>query len=335
MKPLTAEAIETPSAPLSAEMLLAIETEAGSVLESPRSWRRIVIGLVRNPSSLLGLVLIVFYVVVALAAPALAPCPLEDPVLSRRCKTDSYQIPRYGYFREPSPPSDVHPFGTTSDQYDIYYGVIWGTRTAFRVGLVITAMALLIGLTVGSIAGYYGGWIDESLMRIVEIFQAFPYLLAAITLAAILGRGVVPTMIALTVFGWTGYARLVRSDILSVKQREYVQAARSLGASDARIILRHVLPNSIFPVLVLASLEIGTAVLSFAALSFFGLGVPDGFADWGQMISNSRNKIFNLDEYWYIVVFPGMAIVFFSLAWNLIGDTFRDLLDPRLVAGKQ
>jgi peptide/nickel transport system permease protein len=138
-------------------------------------------------------------------------------------------------------------------------------------------------------------------------------------------------MMALIVFGWTGYARLVRSDILSVKQREYVLAARGLGANDVRIITRHVLPNSIYPVLVVASLDIGTMVLTFAALSFFGLGVPDGYADWGQMIASARNRIPTLDQDWFIVVFPGLAIVFFSLAWNLIGDTFRDLLDPRIV----
>jgi peptide/nickel transport system permease protein len=138
-------------------------------------------------------------------------------------------------------------------------------------------------------------------------------------------------MMALIVFGWMPFARLIRSDILSLREREYIWAARSVGASDLRIVSRHIVPNAIFPVLVLASLDIGTIVISFAALSFLGVGVPDGYADWGQMLSNSRNYLNrDLAEYWYLVVFPGAAIVLFSLAWNLIGDTVRDVLDPRL-----
>lgn len=313
---------------------------AGAQAESRRSFRRVLRGLLSNPSSLLGSILLVFFALVALMAPILAPCPVdEDPRQRRYCGLDPYYVPKYGFSTQPEPPSSEHFFGTTTDQYDIYYGVIWGTRTAFKVGIVITFFALMIGLTVGSISAYYGGWVDEGLMRVVEVFQAFPFLLAAITLATVLGanprfgQGTGPAMAALVVFGWMGYARLVRADILSVKQRDYVWAAKSLGASDFRIITKHVLPNSIYPVLVVASLNIGTYVLTFAALSFFGLGVPDGFADWGQMMSSARQRMPSLDQDWYIVVFPGIAIVLFSLAWNLIGDTVRDLLDPRFTAG--
>jgi peptide/nickel transport system permease protein len=308
--------------------------------ESRRSWRRVLKGLLTNPSSLLGTVLLIFFTLVAIATPVLAPCPVdEDPRQRTRCGRDSYWVPRYGFFTQPQTPSPEHPFGTTTEQYDIYYGVIWGTRTAFKVGIFITVFALAIGLTVGSISAYYGGWVDELMMRGVEIFQAFPFLLAAIALATVLstnprfGQGTLPAMVAIATFGWMGYARLVRADILSVKQREYVWAARSLGASDFHIITRHILPNSIYPVLVVASLNIGTYVLTFAALSFFGLGVPAGYADWGQMISSARNRMPTLAQDWFIVVFPGLAIVLFSLAWNLIGDTVRDLLDPRFTAG--
>ncbi len=298
------------------------------------SLKYLVRGLLNNTSSVIGTFLLIGFAIVALAAPIIAPCPEEE----RRCQASPYQVPRDGYSSNPQPPSAEHPFGTTTQQYDIFYGVVWGTRTAFLVGIIIVAVALLIGLTIGSTAAYFGGWVDEILMRVVEIFQAFPFLLAAITLATILRsaafQGVVPAMIALIVFGWTGYARLIRADILTVKQREFVWASRSLGASDWRIITRHVLPNSIFPVLVVASLDIGSIVLTFAALSFFGLGVPDGYADWGQMISSARNRIPSITKDWYIVVYPGMAIVLFSLAWNLIGDTVRDLLDPRMSGGK-
>ena len=171
-------------------------------------------------------------------------------------------------------------------------------------------------------------------MRFVEIFQAFPFLLAAITMAAILqpklGRGIWTPMLALIAFGWTGYARLIRGDILSVKQREYVLAARVVGIGDFRIIARHVLPNAIFPLLVVASMDIGTYVLSFAALSFLGLGVQAGYSDWGQIISFARNWIPVLSKYWFIIVFPGAAITLYVLGWNLLGDAFRDILDPRM-----
>ena len=315
-------ALEDPDAPTSNRV------ERGSL-------RHIIRGLLSNPSSIIGTVLLLGFGLVAVFAPLLAPCPEDE----RRCQDTPYQVPRDGYSSNPQPPSAEHPFGTTTKQYDIYYGVIWGTRTAFRVGIFIVAFALIIGLTIGSIAAYYGGWVDEILMRVVEIFQAFPFLLAAITLATILRssarfQGVLPAMIALIVFGWTGYARLIRADILSVKQREYVWASRSVGASNWRIITKHILPNSIFPVLVVASLDIGSIVLTFAALSFFGIGVPDGYADWGQMISSARNRIPSIIEDWYIVIYPGLAIVLFSLSWNLIGDTVRDLLDPRMAGGK-
>ncbi len=307
----------------------------------PTGWRRVGRGILTNPSSLLGAVLLTLFVLVAVAAPILAPCPVAQDARQRvYCGATPYRVPKYGFAPQPLPPSRQHPFGTTPEQYDIFYGVVWGTRTAFKVGIVITFAALAIGLVLGSVAAYYGGWTDELVMRVVEVFMAFPFLLAAITLATVLrsnprfGQTTLPAMLALIAFGWTGYARLVRADVLSVKQRDYIWSARSLGASDRWIILRHILPNSIYPVIVVASLDIGTYVLSFAALSFFRLGVPQGYADWGQMISSARDRMPTLAQDWYIVVFPGVAIVLFSLAWNLIGDAVRDLFDPRLRHGK-
>ncbi len=282
--------------------------------------------MLKNPVSLTGIVLVIFFVVIAIVAPVLAPPErLEEP----------YRIPRDGYLAEPKPPSSEHIFGTTEGQYDIYYGVIWGTRTAFRVGVLITMATILLGLLVGTTSGYFGGWLDEVLMRIVEVFMGFPFLLAAITLAAVLGTSprfdrITTGMIALIAFGWTTYARLLRGDILSVKERDYVMAARTLGSSHLRIMMRHVIPNSIFPTLVVASTSIGSYVLNFAALSFLGLGAEPGYADWGQLISFARNWMPSLAEYWYILVYPGIAILLFVLGWNLIGDAFRDILDPKL-----
>ncbi len=308
---------------------------------------RMLKGLFTNPLSLMGLSLLAVFLVVALAAPVLAP---------PRPHSNPYQIPRDGYSPNPKPPGTewrtrqpplpfwwepvmhtdhwVHIMGTASGQWDIYYGVVWGTRTAFKVGLIITLSVATLGIFIGSISAYYGGIIDMVLMRITDIFMTFPFLLAALTLSAVLtpvmGKSLIPPTIALIMFGWMGYARLIRSDILSVKEREYVIAAKVLGATDRRILLRHILPNAIYPTMVVASMDMGSYVLSFAALSFLGVGAEVGYADWGQLISFARDWITNLSDYWYIVVYPGMALVLFVLAWNLVGDALRDILDPRL-----
>jgi peptide/nickel transport system permease protein len=320
-----------------AERTLETETRGGAkqfarnLAHNLRHPPQVIQRMLKNPVSLAGILLVIMFVLIAIFAPVLAP-PVrpEEP----------YRIPRDGYLAEPKPPSEEHIFGTTEGQYDIYYGVIWGARTAFRVGVLITIATIFIGLFVGGTSGYFGGWVDEVMMRIVEIFMGFPFLLAAITLAAVLGSSprfdrITTGMIALIAFGWTTYARLLRGDILSVKERDYVMAAKTLGASHSRIMMRHVIPNSIFPTLVVASMDIGSYVLNFAALSFLGLGAEPGYADWGQLISFARNWMPSLAEYWYIIVYPGMAILLFVLGWNLIGDAFRDILDPKLARSRR
>ncbi len=310
---------------------IGLLTRLRARLEIPSTVRR----LIFNPLSLLGIIIVLFFAAIAIAAPHLAPPKYPE---------DPYRIPRDGFIAEPHPPCAEHPFGTTEGQYDIYYGIIWGTRTAFKVGLIITGVAFLIGVTVGSIAGYFGGWVDEVLMRIVEVFQAFPFLLGAVTAAVVLkshpqiagrGGGIFAGIAALALFAWPTYARLIRGDILSVKERDYVLAAKALGLSDFRIILRHVLPNAIYSTIVVASMDIGSYVLSFSALSFLGLGADVGYADWGQMLSFARNWIPVLADFWYIIIYPGMAILLFVLGWNLIGDAFRDILDPKMRRPRQ
>jgi peptide/nickel transport system permease protein len=285
-------------------------------------WLRV---MLRNPLSITGLLLLSMFVLVGLLAPLLAPP--QDP-------TNPMQIPRDGYMAQPRPPGPGHPLGTTQGQYDIYYGVIWGTRTAFEIGMIVTGATVLIGGTLGAISAYSGGWIDEVIQRVVEVFLVFPFLLAALTLAAVLApklhNGLISGMIALIAFSWPAYARLIRGDILTVKQRDWILAARAVGVPNGRILLRHVLPNSMYTLLVVASLDIGTYVLTFAALSFLGVGTGQGYADWGQLLSFARNWIPDLTRYWYIVVFPGAALLLFVLAWNLIGDAFRDALDPKM-----
>ena len=281
--------------------------------------------LLKNPASLTGLLLVLGYVAVAIFAPYLAPP--RDP-------NYPYMLPRDSFESEPKPPNYNHPFGTTEGQYDIYYGIIWGTRTAFRVGLIVVSASVLIGVSIGTLSAYYGGLFDELVMRIVDVFMTMPFLLAAMVLVTILGAGLDNIMIAMIAFSWMGFARLIRGEILSIKESVYVLAARSIGASDLRIMIHHILPNAIFPTFVMATMDLGSIVLWASSLSFLGLGAPVDYPDWGQMISFSRNWMLggygNAMQYWYTVAIPGLAIVLFVLGWNLVGDALRDVFDPRM-----
>ncbi|MBP9676053.1 MAG: ABC transporter permease [Anaerolineaceae bacterium] len=307
---------------------------------------RIIKGLSKTPASIVGFILISIFILIAIFAPVIAPPVGEDP----------FKIPRDGFSGQPRPPGSewkknvpeipfwytpitgneewVHILGTAQGQYDIFYGIIWGTRTAFKTGMIVVLATVLIGVILGSIAAYYGKWVDQVIMRIVDVFMTVPYIMMALIMAAVLtpviGRSLVPALLAMITFGWMGYSRIIRSDILSVKQRDFVLAARVSGVKDSRILFKHIMPNAIFPTMVLASLGIGDVVLSFAALSFLGIGSPVGYADWGQILSFARNWITNLADYWYIVVYPGLTLVFFVMGWNLVGDALRDVLDPRM-----
>jgi peptide/nickel transport system permease protein len=310
---------------------------------------RILKALLTTPLSVAGLLIILGFIFTAVFAPVLAPPP--TPIWNTTL------IPRDGFASEPRPPGSpwlrsqpltipfwytpltgheewVHLMGTTSGQYDIWYGIVWGSRTALFIGFIVVMASFLIGIVIGAAAGYYGGWIDEVLMRVVEVFIAFPFLVGALILTSVLvpimGRSIWPASIALIIFSWTTYARLLRGDILATKEREYVEAARASGATDARLILRHIVPNAIYPTLVVLTLDMGAIVLSFATLSFLGIGVQVGYSDWGQIVSHARDWILSLDTYWYIVVYPGLALLLYGLGWNLVGDALRDIMDPRM-----
>jgi peptide/nickel transport system permease protein len=289
-------------------------------------WKFTARQIVKNPLSLGGVIIIAIFVIIAIIAPLVAPTPAGA--------RDPYLIPRDGYIAQPQPPSEEHPFGTTEGQYDIFYGVIWGTRSAFRVALIVIGITILIGGVLGSLAGYFGGVIDEVIMRITDIFMAFPWLILAMAIVTVMGPSLKSVMIALCAVWWPSYARLIRGDILQVREEDYVEAARGLGASSGRVITRHVLPNAIYPALIMASLDVGAVVLSAAALSFLGLGAPEGYADWGQMTQFAHNWIVGPTneplKYWYAVTIPGLFIFFFVLGFNLLGDAFRDIFDPRL-----
>ncbi|HKI99976.1 MAG TPA: ABC transporter permease [bacterium] len=252
----------------------------------------------------------VCFCVPALLAPWLAP---EDPMA----------LDLMGSL---TPPSWTHPLGQDEQGGDILSRLIYGARISLVVGLATVAVSASMGTAVGLLAGYAGGWTEQLAMRGVDVLLAFPGLLLAIGLVAVLGPGLGNVVIALSVLGWTGFARLVRGQVLTVKGLDYVQAATSLGAGHLRLMLRHILPNMMAPVLVQASFAIAGAILSEASLSFLGLGAPPGTPSWGAMLADGRNV---LVEAPYVSIFPGLAIMLVVLGFNLLGDALADWLDPR------
>lgn len=270
--------------------------------------------LFRNKLSVVGLVVILSLLFIAIFAPFLAPYPEQargEPNLKDRLQ----------------PPSSNHLFGTDHLGRDILSRVIYGSRTSLLIGFSVVLLAILIGLPLGLIAGYYGGKIDLIIMRITDIFLAFPPLLLALLIATTLGRGLVNAVLALSISWWPWYTRLVRGMAISIKERPYVEAARGMGISEWKIIFRHVLPNSVSPLIIQATMDIGSAILEAAALSFLGLGVQPPTPDWGLMVSEGKEYFLNYP--WY-PVFPGLAIFITVMAFNLLGDTLREIMDPRL-----
>jgi peptide/nickel transport system permease protein len=279
----------------------------------------------KNPTAVIGGLLLLCFTCIALLAPYLAP-PKYDHA--------PYRMPHKGYSVTPKPPDSQFYFGRTSGQYDIYYGIIWGTRTAFKIGLAVVGMALLIGIILGVVSGYFGGWVDEIIMRITDIVFAVPLLVLAMTIVVAFGRGLDKIILALALVEWRWYVRVIRSEVLRIRKAEFIQAAKLMGVSDITILGRHILPNSITSILVIASMDMGSMVITAAFMSFVGLGAPKGYADWGQMVALARNYIVGPPDdplrYWYTIFFPGLAIILFVLAWNLMGDALRDALDPKI-----
>jgi peptide/nickel transport system permease protein len=281
--------------------------------------------VLKNPLGATGFAILVFWAAIALLAPLIAPPKNAEAPYSMR---------RVGYSSLPTPPSPKAILGTTGGGYDIFYGMVWGARNSFRVGIVVVSTTLVMGVALGGIGAYAGGALDMAIMRITDLFMSFPFLIAVIIVSIVLGKGQDKVILALIIFGWRQYARVTRSEVLSIKNKDFVIAARSIGVAEWKNFLFHVLPNSIFPVLVLAFIDIGVTVLIAASMSFIGVGAEPGFADWGQMINFSRNWLLGIEGkplyYWYTYTFPSIAIVSFVLGWTLIGDTLRDVLDPKL-----
>jgi peptide/nickel transport system permease protein len=267
--------------------------------------------LLRSPLTVAGLVLIVVFSLSALLASVLAPADPLDQKLSQRLK----------------PPSPAHWLGTDQLGRDVLSRLLFGARISLTIGLVVVGTAGTFGTLVGLVAGYTGGLVDEALMRVTDVFLAFPALILAMAIAGALGPSLNNAMIAIAVVTWPVYARLVRGQVLSLREREFVEAARSLGASTARILWRHILPNTLAPILVQASFDMGGAILSAAGLSFIGFGAQPPTPEWGVMISDGRKYVSTQS---WLSLFPGLAILLTVAAFNLIGDGLRDSLDPRL-----
>jgi peptide/nickel transport system permease protein len=269
-----------------------------------------------NPTTVLGVVIIVLMIGMALLAPVITEPNVPDP----------YQMPRdWSAVRMP-PGTPGHPLGTTNNGGDVLYGVIWGARTSLYLSLLVVSICVTIGIIVGSIAGFLGGKVDEFLMRLVDVFLSIPELIFALAIAAVLGPSFGNIILALAVVFWVKYARIMRAQIIRVKQNDYIDAARVVGDSKLRIYLRDILPNSITPVMVVATLDIGHVVLVGATLSFIGLSEA-GIAEWGVLVSEGQAGI--SAGRWWASTFPGLMVFLWALAFNLVGDGMRDALDPR------
>lgn len=267
--------------------------------------------LIKNRAALVGMIIIIILVIIAFVGKLIEPF---DPNVGQL--SDSLQSP-----------SSLHLLGTDEQGRDILSRIIDGTSISLRVGVTSVTFALTIGIVLGSIAGYYGKRVDMIIMRIMDMILAFPSLLLAIAFMTALGRGIDKAIIAISIVTIPEYARIVRSSILSIKESEYVQAARVIGNRDSAIIFKHILPNVISPIVVRATLGISSAILDTAALGFLGLGVQPPAAEWGSMLGSGRTYFFNAP---HIVLFPGIAITITVLAFNLFGDGLRDALDPKL-----
>ena len=264
-----------------------------------------------NPLAAIGVVLVVIFVILALFAPWIAP---QDPA--------HIELPT-----RLSSPSTAHWFGTDELGRDILSRVIYGSRISMLVGSSVVAVSLALGLSIGSIAGYYGGRLDRFINIVVmNAFLSFPGILIAIAFVAFRGPGIFNLVLALSLGGWVGYARLVRAQVLAAREREFVEAARALGATDLRVIVRHILPNIIQPVVVQAAIGMAGAILAEATMSFLGLGVPPPIASWGAMLNDGRAHLFDAP---HLVIFPALAVMLAVLSFNFIGDAMRDYLDPR------
>ncbi len=270
-------------------------------------WRR----LRKNKRAMIGLYIVVIVFLLAILAPVVSP--YSPTKISLKNKLDA--------------PSSAHWLGTDKLGRDVLARIIYGSRISILVGIIAVGISGTIGIFLGAIAGYFGKWIDVFIMRLVDILLAFPSILLAIALVAVLGASLFNVILAIALVSWVGYARMVRGEFLRLKELEFVEGARAMGLSDFKIIFKHILPNAMAPVIVMATLGLAGAIISESSLSFLGLGVQPPTPSWGGMLSEGRTVI---RQAWWIPTFPGIAILLTVLAFNLLGDGLRDALDPKM-----
>lgn len=310
---------------ISSEVLPAIEDYRKNSL-----WRLTLRRIFRQRSAVIGLIILGFLLFVAIFAEVLAPYNPTDVLIGIEPvkKREAPCIHLLGC------PEDrpQHIMGTDGNVRDQFSRVIFGSRVSLFIGFTTIGFSIIVGTILGSIAGYSGGWLDNTIMRIMDVLLAFPSLLLAIAIVSVLGPGLNNALLAIAIVHIPIYARVVRASVLSIKEQDYVSAARALGASRLRILFQRILPNALAPLIVQGTLGIATAILDAAALSFLGLGAQPPTAEWGSMLGSERNQVFTAP---HLVFFPGFAIMLTVLGFNLLGDGLRDALDPRLVqAGK-
>ncbi|WP_229683056.1 nickel transporter permease [Virgibacillus oceani] len=288
-----------------------VNVDQSEQTKSRRLWIDSAMRIVKSKTSFIGLCIILILILTAIFAPLIAThSPTAQDIINR------YQ-----------PPSSEHFLGTDELGRDIFSRIVHGSRISIQIGVIAVGIAMIIGVLLGGVAGYFGRWIDQIIMRIIDIMMAFPSILLAIALVAVLGPGLTNAMIAVGIVGIPQFARIVRSAVLSIKETEYIEAAKSIGAKHGRVLMQHVLPNCVAPIIVQTTLSIGTAILDAAGLSFLGLGAQPPTPEWGAMLSDGQAAIQNAP---WVVAFPGLAIFFVVLGFNLLGDGLRDALDPRL-----
>ena len=280
-------------------------------------WRR----LRKNPIGMTGLFIIIVLILTAIFADVISPA-IEDPYLGMVPAFEYQDLQNRNLF-----PSFEHPFGTDNFGRSIFDRVIHGSRISLIVGFVVVGISMVVGVALGTIAGYYGKIIDNAIMRIIDILMAIPFILLAISIVAALGPGLVNVMIAIGITNIPYFARQVRSSVLSVREQEFIEAAKAVGTSDMRIMLRHIIPNCMAPIIIRATMGMAGAILSAAALSFIGLGIEPPTPEWGAMLSEGQRFI---RDFWQSTLFPGLAIALVVFGLNMLGDGLRDALDPRL-----
>lgn len=276
-------------------------------------WRDMFKRLLRNRLAVTGSVIIIFFVIVALIAPLITTYKYDETSLQKEDRLQS--------------PSKEHFFGTDDLGRDLFTRIVYGTRISLWIGLVAVSGSIIVGSIMGIAAGYFGRWLDMLISRLFDIMLAFPGILLAIAIVAVLGGGLLKALIAISIINIPTFGRLVRSKVLSLKQEEYVVAARAIGMKNSRIIFRHILPNTVAPIIVQGSLGIASAILEAAALGFLGLGAKRPIPEWGMILADSRAYFVTAP---WMVIFPGVAIMLLVIGFNLLGDGLRDVLDPKM-----